>query len=59
MKRIHVFLAVATMAVITTGMFSSCKKDGVYNPKKKISRVSAQYSGGDKNLASTDRKSVV
>lgn len=32
---------------------TSCHKDGVFNPKKKISRVFTQYNGGSKNLAAT------
>lgn len=32
---------------------TSCHKDGVFNPKKKISRVFYQYNGGSKTLAAT------
>lgn len=32
---------------------TSCHKDGVFNPKKKISRVFTQYNGGSKTLAAT------
>lgn len=32
---------------------TSCHKDGVFNPKKKISRVFYQDNGGSKNLAAT------
>ena len=33
--------------------FTSCHKDGVFNPKKKISRVFYQSNGGDKSLEAT------
>ena len=45
MKKLYVFLAVALMSVISMGTFNSCKKDGVYNPKKKISRTFEQSYG--------------
>lgn len=48
-RRILVIAFVALFAFAST----SCHKDGVFNPKKKISRVFTQYNGGSKNLAAT------
>lgn len=48
-RRILVIAFVALFAFAST----SCHKDGVFNPKKKISRVFTQYNGGSKTLAAT------
>lgn len=48
-RRILVIAFVALFAFAST----SCHKDGVFNPKKKISRVFYQDNGGSKTLAAT------
>lgn len=41
---------VALMAFVVAFTFSSCQKDGVYHPKKKISKIYVQRDGHDKVL---------
>lgn len=48
-RRILVIAFVALFAFAST----SCHKDGVFNPKKKISRLFYQSNGGDKSLVAT------
>lgn len=50
MKNVFKFL---TILAIGSFMFASCNKDGVYTPKKKVSKVYNQSSGGDKYLSET------
>jgi hypothetical protein len=48
------YLLFATITLILSMIcLTSCKKDGVYNPKKKISKIFYQYSGGTKQLNET------
>ena len=53
MSKIKVITVVALVAVMSAGMFSACKKDGVYNPKKKISKIYEQNDNGEKELSET------
>lgn len=52
MKNFRRILALAFVALFALA-FTSCHKDGVFNPKKKISRVFTQYNGGNKTLEAT------
>jgi len=46
-------VATVFACLAATTMMTSCQKDGVYNPNKKISKVFYQYSGSGKYLAQT------
>ncbi len=52
MRKYLSFVSITLIFSIVLG-FTSCKKDGVYNPKKKISKIFHQYSGSDKQLSET------
>ena len=52
MKNFRSILILALVATFAFA-FTSCHKDGVYNPSKKISRVFYQYPGGNKILQGT------
>ena len=43
-------VAVIIACFAVTAVFTSCKKDGVYNPSKKISKIYTQKSGAAKEL---------
>ena len=45
----NVATIIACFAVI--GVFTACKKDGVYNPSKKISKIYYQNAGSGKTLS--------
>ena len=51
MKKIITFSACALLVVGFMLSFSSCTKDGVYTPKKQISAIYYQSSGGSKTLS--------
>ena len=53
MSKLKIITVVALVVVISASMFSSCKKDGVYNPKKKINKIYSQNSKGEKILSET------
>lgn len=44
-------IATILIAIVVVFAFSSCEKDGVYHPKKKISRIYEQPSGEPKDLS--------
>ena len=46
-------LKISTILLIGIFCLSSCEKDGVFNPKKKISKIYVQYDGDAKELAET------
>ena len=48
----HVLVSTSFVLIIMFGM-SSCKKDGVYNPKKKISKIYTQQEQQKKQLVQT------
>lgn len=52
MKTFRKILVLAFVALFAFA-FTSCQKDGVFNPKKKISRVFYKYNGGEKSLSAT------
>ena len=52
MKNIRT-LFIALVACMVTFAFTSCQKDGVYNPKKKISKIYVSEDGGDRVLKET------
>lgn len=39
MRKINLFLAVVLAGILVVGSFVSCKKDGVFKPKEKISKI--------------------
>ena len=51
MKKVTLKLTALCMALFFVFAFSSCEKDGVYNPSKKISKIYTQGTGGQKYLS--------
>lgn len=49
MKKTFLF----SMTIALLFVFTSCEKDGVYNPKKKISKIYMQYEDAEKELFQT------
>lgn len=52
MKNIRT-LFIALMACMVTFAFTSCQKDGMYKPKKRISKIYTSKDGGDRILQET------
>ena len=44
---------IALVACMVAFAFTSCQKDGVYKPKKKISKIYTSKDGGDRILQET------
>ena len=53
MSKLKIITVVALVAVMSAGTFNACKKDGVYNPKKKISKMYDEDFNGEKVLSET------
>ena len=50
MSKLKLTVAILALSVSASAVFIGCKKEGVYNPSKKISRIYKQPQGGAKNL---------
>ena len=53
MRKFKIITVVSLMVIISAATFSSCKKDGVYKPKKKVSKIYEQNLNGEKKLSET------